>query len=865
MKKHETLNKDQNEILWCTLTIKGTRYLTGLIYRAEYTNLLDADGEGSTEFESLLQITVHHNLLLIGDTNCDTSTQNPSRNTQTLMKIADDYGLEQHIIKPTRFNDKSATTIDHIFTRNKVSDLIVKTGTCEGISDHCGIYCIIKTERETSEETIRCRSFKNFNEDQFKEDIKRNIQESPFQQQMENKNINDAFNTFIDAIKRAADDHAPWREFKRNKQKKHIPWYTKELVEVSKRKNMYLQLYRLYRDPEDLQLYKLAKNEQTHLKRALKRKYYKEKIENYDGDCKKLWSLLKEVTNTNYTENIVPDQIDKDTANRFNQFFSKVGIEVQRKLGIQIEAPDLTKKGEFQFQNETEERVDYLIRRIRPDVATGYDEISSRLLKAAAPEILTNLKDLINLSYEIKTFPDALKRANVKALHKKGDYNNPSQYRPISILTTISKVFERSATEQIMEFYTSKNKLNTIQHAYRKYHSTTTCLFGLVDAAKQYIDEGYLVAIASLDLSKAFDSLSHDLILQKLIDMGLDNTAVLWIKSYLQHRRQIVKFGRIESDEEFIESGVPQGSILGPLLFITCTNDIVEELKENKIFSYADDMQILVKGKTIEDLENQLEMAIQTANIYYNKNSLLNNAAKMEIMLLTTKQKLNKTRQLKVKVTDGDTEKYLYGEESLKILGLHIDQTLSWDKQASQVKKKATNSIRNLHTANQLLPMKQKRVLYNSLVAAHFTYADVIWNKCGRINENKLQQAQNYAAKSILGLSKYSSSKQALRKLELLPLQEKRNIHTAVFVKKTLENKGPKELIFKYNNSRRPEALRQGNLQLPTHKTQQYENGPFYASLKTWNSTPQNIKQTDINQFKDKLQKHRLAQFLAEP
>ena len=862
LKKHTTLNQDNNEILWCTLTIKGKRYLTGLIYRAEYTSLLDIDCDGSTEFENLLQATMDYNLILIGDTNCDTAAPSPSKETQTLMKTADDYGLIQHIEKPTRFNEKSATTIDHIFTRNNT--LITRTGTCEGISDHCGIYCIIKTEKDANDdETIRCRSFKNFDEDQYREDIKKAVEESDYNHHMQNKDLNAAFNTWLAEIKRVSDEHAPWKEFKRNKQNKYIPWYNRELVELGNTKNTYLQLYRLYRKPEDLQIYKAAKNKQTHMKRALKRNYYKEKIESYDGDSKKIWSILKEVTNMNYKEDIVPDVVNKETANKFNNFFAKVGIEVQRKLGIQIEAPDLTTEGEFKFQKETEERIDYLIRRIRPDVATGYDEISARLLKSAAPVILTNLKNMINLSYEIQQFPDALKRANVKTLHKKGEYNSPAQYRPISILTTISKVFERSATEQIMDYYTRNNKLNTQPHAYRKYHSTTTCLFELVETIKQHIEEGHLVGIAALDLSKAFDSLSHNLIQQKLIDMGLDSTAVKWVKSYLANRRQVVKFGKIESDEEIVESGVPQGSILGPLLFITCTNDIVQEMSEYQTFSYADDMQIVVTGNSIEEVENKLEEATKTANLYYNRNSLMNNSTKTEIMLLSTKQKLNKNRRLKIKVIDGNTEKYIYGEEYLKILGLHIDQTLSWDKQTSQIKKKATNSIRNLHRANKLLPMKQKRILYNSLVTPHFSYGDVIWNKCGRTNTNKLQQAQNYAAKSILGISKYSSSKESLKKLELLPLEDKRNIHTAVFVKKCLEGQAPKALTSRYNSFQRPVRLRQGNLQLPTHRTQQYENGPLYSSLKIWNEVPQNLKQTNLTNFKNEFQKQKLSTFLA--
>ena len=171
------------------------------------------------------------------------------------------------------------------------------------------------------------------------------------------------------------------------------------------------------------------------------------------------------------------------------------------------------------------------------------------------------------------------------------------------------------------------------------------------------------------------------------------------------------------------------------------------------------------------------------------------------------------------------------------------------------------NSIRNIHGANKLLPMKQKRLLYNSLITPHFTYGDIIWSQCGRKNSNKLQQAQNYAAKSILGVNKYSSSTEALKKLELLPLHQKRDIHSAVFVKKALERKAPSKIHEKYNAHQRPSTLRQGRFRTPTHKTSLYETGTFYSSLKIWNSTPEDIQRTPLENFRMQLQKYKLSNF----
>ena len=390
-------------------------------------------------------------------------------------------------------------------------------------------------------------------------------------------------------------------------------------------------------------------------------------------------------------------------------------------------------------------------------------------------------------------------------------------------------------------------------------------MFEFIECIRRHIDKKDTVAIASLDLSKAFDSLSHELILTKLIRKDVDKTAVKWVKSYLENRKQCVKFGKILSDEEMVESGVPQGSILGPLLFITCTDDLATELDQYETFSYADDTQILVTGKNIKEVQNKLIKAIQTANNYYNKNSLLNNISKTKIMLFQQPNapKSNEGNILEIKPSDiPQLEKSIFGQDHLKILGIYIDKNLNWNKNTSYIKQKATNSIRNLHQANKILPMKQKRILYNSLVVPHFTYGDVIWNCCSKENARKIQQAQNFAVKSMLGLSKRSSSTDALKQLELLPLEEKRNIHAAVHVKKVLDGIGPKETIEKYNNLKRPEDLRPGILQYPKHKTSQYEKGPLYTSIKVWNSIPNHFKNLKVNQFKDNIQKYKLQNFL---
>ena len=226
-------------------------------------------------------------------------------------------------------------------------------------------------------------------------------------------------------------------------------------------------------------------------------------------------------------------------------------------------------------------------------------------------------------------------------------------------------------------------------------------------------------------------------------------------------------------------------------------------------------------------------------------------------MLLGSKKKLGSAGQLRVKVTNGEESKILTGEESLKLLGVHIDPSLDWNKHSKLVKQRAVNSIRNLHRVNNLIPMKQKRILYTSLVTPHFSYADIIWNGCSRLNQNKIQQAQNFAAKSMLGVKKYTSSTSALKKLEMIPLSGKRKINLAVHVKKSLEGRAPaniQEMYKKQLSITNNRSAARRDLNIPKHRLQQYQNGAFYNSIKAWNSLSVKIRDDNLSTFKKHLQ-----------
>ena len=434
----------------------------------------------------------------------------------------------------------------------------------------------------------------------------------------------------------------------KSKKRKFIPWFSKDLENLIVEKQKRLKLSRLYGSPSDKNLVKMLSNKITRLKRKCKKAYYTEKLQQYEGEPQKMWKVLKEVTQTEKKpNNTEPEFIDQKTVNQFNSFFATVGSEIQRRLNIKERINRVAVTGQFKFKEENEESIVKLIDRIKIDVAVGSDDINARLLKDAKYIIAETLTKLVNISYKTNTFPSCMKKATVIAIHKKESIDDPSNYRPLSILSTVSKVFERSATDQLVQYLENNKLLSKIQHAYRKNHSTTTCLSEVVNYIYKENDNGNIVGLASLDLSKAFDSIHHNLLIEKLAKLGLANSSLGWCQSYLQERTQKTKFKNFTSTEETVTSGVPQGSILGPILFICFTNDMPEIFKNCKVMSYADDTQLLVSAKSSTQLKKKLENLIQTAQKWYTENSLLLNASKTEVMLITKRK--NKEINLKLK------------------------------------------------------------------------------------------------------------------------------------------------------------------------------------------------------------------------
>ena len=858
VERKSNLTDEVEEILWVHVNTKRS-FMLGTIYRANYTSTLDdSDGESKIEENIRKATEISDNLIVTGDYNVDMMNKN-HKDTIKLKEIYDTYGLTQIISKPTRVNvtSKKPTTIDHIWTN--LSHIVKAHGTFLGVSDHLGTYMRLNIAREKPQDKyIKIRCYANYTEELLNSTLSNNLAESNVQKYIMEKNINLATEELLKVTQQAINSIAPMKILKLKEKKKHIPWFTTELQNLIKAKNQFLEDYFCY----GLSIFKDKTKEITnkikHLKRKLKSLYFTEKISSCQNDAKKSWQVINQITQRTVSkETTEPDKMNQDKADNFNKYFATVGEEIQKNLKKEFQAESFEGLQGFDFQLETKASIDKIIDQIRGDVAIGHDEIGARIIKDGKPTLAPILTQLVNLSYELKTFPKCMKIAAIKALHKKEDKNDFSNYRPISILPTMSKVFERSATQQLAKYLENNNIISPSQHAYRKGHSTVTCLFEVVNQLYKLIDEKKVAAVISLDLSKAFDSINHNLMLNKLSKMGLSESSLLWIQSYLSDRQQFIRFKDYTSTIQPVKAGVPQGSIIGPLLFICYINDLYPTFgADSPVYSYADDTQIIVTAKNISSLIKKIEETIATAQKWYSDNSMKNNIGKSEILITTNK---GPNHHIKIKIVEEGKRKYLKPKPFIKVLGVFLDENLNWNKHLKQVKKIATNSIRNLHRVNHLLPIKSRIYLYLTLVVPYFDYADIIYGGCSMKNSKYIQTSQNFAIRSITGTKKSESPKESFRKLKFLNLEKRRLVHEAVFAHKSLLSVNPERINLEYLQQLSTGQTRNtthGTLNLPNHRCARYQKSPLFRTIKAWNSSPKDIPVHSLKSFKKHFQRN---------
>ena len=644
-------------------------------------------------------------------------------------------------------------------------------------------------------------------------------------------------------------------------------------------------LYKSNKNKNDKELrskFNSLRNKVQHEIRKAKNNFFKDKIEENKDNPKNLWKQFKSLGYSSKSSSKFKVILDidnnlcfntKENSNHMNNYFLNVASNLVDLLppapGIFSIMSNLFKKyyydknvipNSFILRSVTENFVNTELSRLNPKKSYGIDGIQSKFIKDAASEIKIPITYIINLSISSNVVPNEFKYARVKPLFKKGNRNLPENYRPVSILTVVSKVLEKAIFIQFENYLKNNNILYNHQSGFRKRHSTDTCIINLLDYLRTNVSEGNYVGMVLLDLQKAFDTVDHNILCGKLRQMGVGS--IEWFKSYLGSRKQLVNIDGINSEPGTVSCGVPQGSLLGPLLFLCYVNDMPISIK-CKLLLYADDSAILVSGTDPKIISHILSNELDNANKWLIDNKLSLHLGKTESILFGTKKKLASVNNFHIQCNNTSIKSV----KNVSYLGLTLDNTLSGDCIVTNIIKKSSSRLKFLYRYKEILNESSRKFLSSALIQCHFDYCCSSWySSTSKTLKNKLQVMQNKMIRFILNLDNRSHiGILEQEKVNMLPVASRVKQLKLNHVLNIRNNHCPeylKENFYRISDTELRQCTRASRLNFFLPRVHNQATNTFYFSaIKDWNSLPAKIKEiTNADSFRTMVKRQILSE-----
>ena len=713
------------------------------IYRPPRGNNSNASIENilkafSTIFDSLSQ--ENSTLITGGDFNINLLKLNEREKFQKYFDLFVANGSIPQITMPTRFSKKSATLIDQIFCRFSKSSSQNSAGIIvTKISDHLPCFSSINYTNDITVKSKYIKIRKNGPEaiQNFQTEVKSRMSSMYFDNNLfADPNIN--FNKLDSIISEARKKCFPVEEKKFNKYEHKIsPWITSGILKSIKfRDKLYVKWKKNSPSSEKYSLletsYKSFCGILQKTIRLAKSQYYHTQFENFKSDIKKTWNQINEILSKKKKSADLPKYFfdgnktlteSKDIANCFNNFFCSIGpslantiISPRNKAYTDYMKQNITSS--FTFDSVTPEQVSKLIKKLKSKSSYGHDGLSSIQLKYISDDIVTVLTHIINQSLCTGIFPLTLKIAKISPIFKKGDPHLTDNYRPISLLPVMSKIFEKVVFIQLYDYLIENKLLYDSQYGFRKLHSTELAALEFTDKINLNLDEGKLPLAIYLDLSKAFDTIDHSILINKLKYYGVRGMSLYWFESYLSNRKQYVQFNDSVSSYSLMSTGVPQGSILGPLLFIIYMNDIANVTDKFHFTLYADDTSLIepictfttgTNGNSKTSQAINSELSLITDLLCVNKFSL--NATKKKMMIFHFRQRNISKIKLELFINNTKIEQV----KEFDFLGIMLDECMTWNSHINKKAGKISRVNGVLSRMKRFVPTDTLKMIYNAL------------------------------------------------------------------------------------------------------------------------------------------------------
>ena len=560
------------------------------------------------------------------------------------------------------------------------------------------------------------------------------------------------------------------------------------LISSRKASQMYSKCITLNKSNPIYKRYISYRNSLNNLKRKSKHLYYKDLFQQLRHDMKKTWKTINSmIGKTNDKSNT--SQIFKhgnatisglnEISNGFCEYFTNVGPSLANKI------PNANRSASFYLNSRRpnptslfmaptdKDEIQSIISSLKPKDSAGHDNISTKLLKYLNTTLSTPISLLVNISISTGIVPDVLKLAKIVPVHKSKSRDEFSNYRPISLLTSLSKVLERVIHKRLYAFLEQCLILNSNQYGFRKKHNTIDAVIKFISDISIAEDSNNSTLAIYLDLSRAFDTLNHTLLLKKLEHYGIRGISLQWFKSYLSNRSHYVEYQKHKSIVKNIECGVPQGSILGPLLFIIYINDLPKVLEHTKIILFADDATVYVSGRNIDNLYAILNGELKVLLDWFRANILSLNESKTQHMFFGNKplQNINTIELNNNKVCQ---------VQHFKLLGITIDDKLKWNEHINVVNQRVARALFAINKIKKCLPKAHLKMLYHAIVYPHLTYGISLWGAASEVHKSQLKITQKKIIRTINGSNYDAHSEPILKKLKILKQDFYNAIRTTV-------------------------------------------------------------------------------------
>ena len=620
--------------------------------------------------------------------------------------------------------------------------------------------------------------------------------------------------------------------------------------------------------------WKQVKNEITELSRNGKKQYYKYFSENKKNMCK-IWKGIKEIINIKSKAHNSPSTIKlknksiskpKEIATSFNKYFTNVAEDIIRerkysgKVNHKAYLTHPLDKSFVLYDFDVKEVIS-TISCLNHQKGSGPNGLPSKILLMLKDEISIPLTIIFNISQRTGTYPRLLKLSKTIPVYKKGSKMEISNYRPISLLSNINKIFEKLMYNRVYKFLEENKCLYSLQFGFRRKHSTTHALIQITEKIRNALDEGNHACGVFIDLQKAFDTVNHEILVDKLNYYGIRGLANQWFKSYLSQRTQYVSIDGFDSETLKIKHGVPQGSVLGPLLFLLYINDLHKSVIYSNAYHFADDTNLLVISKSQKQLQKHMNIDLKLLFKWLIANKISLNCSKTELVIFHNKKKSNNF--VYRFLINGHK---LIPTSNLKYLGVTIDEKLSGEQHCKILTGKLNRANGMLCKIRHFVTSVELKSIYEAIFSSHLRYGCQVWGLEATTQVQRIGKLQNKALR-IINFQKFNIPSDPLYAQDrILKLCDLIRLNNCLFVHDYLNNALPdcfadyfQKLKLKYENIlTRNSSL--GALYVPSVRTSSFGiHSITFRSIQCWNQVTKSYK---INLLK--LSRNNLKQVLIQ-